>query len=317
VSVNTSNRPSTTNAGGGSNSDQPHYGYLQGYYYLCQRTGTATSGVMNYSTDCITWTSLTVTGMAGGISDFAYGTHNQYRLAVSLGSTTTDSIASSTNGTTWTTRTGAVAAALYGCTAGNGVFIAVGATPASGGAAIQTSTDSITWSQRTSPFSNGSGVTLISVAYNPTTGIYFAHTNYYDTTNGGNACTSTNGTTWTICTPKFVAAGEGSQVLYGTDWTQQTSMGFGNVNDFQQYRFKVFVGGGYFWKNLGNAALAASTNGVIWHIHQLGYGAGYAIDGWAWYHPTRGLEYAHRQDSLASIWNKPTAQYTIYNNTTA
>jgi hypothetical protein len=317
VNKNEDNRRTTYVAGAAANNAQPQFGYLQGYYYLTQASGTNSSGYINYSTDCVTWTGLAITGMSGAVTDFAYGTHNQYRLAVSKGSTTTDSIASSTNGTTWTTRTGAVAAALYGCTAGNGVFVAVGATPASGGAVIQTSTDSITWSQRTSPFSNASAVTLFSVAYNPTTGIYFANANFYDTTNGGQACTSTNGTTWTICTPKFGAAGEGSQVLFGQDWTGQTSMNVNDANDFGQYREKIFVGGGYFWRNLDTAALAASTNGVIWHLHQLGYGAGYAIGGWAWYHPTRGIEWHHRQASYAGTWNAPTAQYTIYNNTTA
>jgi hypothetical protein len=311
------NRPSTQNAISWANSAQCQFGYLQGYYYLTQASGTQSSGYINYSTDCVTWTAVAVTGMSGAVTDFAYGTHNQYRVAVSRGSTTSDAIASSTNGTTWTTRTSAVACEIFGVTAGNGIFVAVGNTPASGGAAIQTSTDSITWSQRTSPFSNGSGVTLWTVAYNPTTGIYFAHTNYYDTTNGGSACTSTNGTTWTICTPKFTAGGEGTQIVAGNDFTQATTLAVGSTSSFDQYRFKVFVGGGYFWKYWGNAYLGASTNGVIWHTISQGYGSGYAINGWGWYHPTRGLEWAHRQDSYGGIWTMPTAQYTIYNNTTA
>lgn len=92
---------------------------------------------------------------------------------------------------------------------------------------------------------------------------------------------------------------------------------YGNLNEYSQARYRVFVGGGYFWRNCGNAVVAASTNGILWRYWSTGYGAMYAHDGWAWYHPTNGLMYQMRQDSYASSWKMPTAQYTIYNHTTA
>jgi hypothetical protein len=115
------------------------------------------------STDGTTWSTLTQG--SGTYEDLCYNSSTGYYCAVTVGTTSTTNIASSTNGITWATRTGAHNLSQYSVTAGGGLFVAVGNT------SIQTSTDSITWTSRTIPTA---GAVYYRVAYDATAGGFFA-----------------------------------------------------------------------------------------------------------------------------------------------
>jgi hypothetical protein len=312
---NTTNRASASpSVGIGSNQNQFQFGYLQGRYYVQPEGGTGGSGVIYSSTDTVTWASTTVTGLSGSIQDYAFGSHNSYRMCVADGGGTGNGIASSTDGVSWTTRSIPVASTLYACTAGNGIFVAVGGVTSGAGPGIFTSTDSITWSQRTSPLSNAQGATFATVAY--ANGLYLAIADAYDVNVGGSAALSTNGTTWTVCSPRFAAAAEGTQTAGGHNWTANFTI-VKNAGISLSPQSKLQSALNRFWLNRNNGQMYTSTNGSKWDVWDTGRGPGYNLGGWAWYHPTNGWEYQSRQNNYASTHHMPTAQFTIYNHTTA
>ena len=101
-------------------------------------------------------------------------------------------VLTSSDGTTWTSRTSATSANWEGgVTYGNSLFVAVGA-----GGKMQTSSDGITWTERTSQIPTGAVIYAVTYGNN----IFVA------LGSGGNGSTSSNGTSWT--------AGSGTGVMY-------------------------------------------------------------------------------------------------------
>ena len=161
--------------------------YANGVYFMSSGT------TMWRSTNCVTWTTLaTITGGAA-YRQMVFGSSNNYYCAVGMGATASNSIASSTDGVTWTTRNSVTSTnTMYSIAYGNAAYVAVGQA-----GQIVSSTDSITWASRTS----GTTRSLYNVLHNGT--VFLAMANAAATANGSNnpnAWVSTDGTTWTATT---------------------------------------------------------------------------------------------------------------------
>ena len=165
---------------------------------------------------------------------------------------------SSTNGLTWT-RANAHAnfANLNEVGYGQGMYIAVGESR------VFTSTDALTWTQRTFGFT----ATLTGIAASPTALVAGSL--------GGNAYTSDDGTTWSQRTTgattslrsaafgagRFVLVGDGGRIIHSTDgvtWTAATS---GTTSALQTIGYFEDLG---FLAAGDSGAMLTSTDGITW-----------------------------------------------------
>tara|TARA_R110000868_G_scaffold42198_12_gene143253 strand:- start:4810 stop:5973 length:1164 start_codon:yes stop_codon:yes gene_type:complete len=165
------------------------------------------------------------------------------------------SLATSTNGSTWTTRTSGTASTIAATIYGNGLYLYGGA-----GGVLKTSTDAITWDTRTS----GTTTAITALAYANGIYIYAAY----------NAlATSTDAITWTNSTTAlngcyavtygngvYAYAGASGTIATSTDtitWTSRTSQTTSNLWTL------IYANGGFVYGgNLGN--LGTSTDGITW-----------------------------------------------------
>jgi len=130
------------------------------------------------SSNGTTWSPATITGLSGVVTDIAFG--NGVFVAVS-----TSGVFTSTNGTSWTSRT-AAANTWYRVTYGNGRFVAL-ATTGSGNRCM-TSLDGITWTTRIGlPDNTWNGITWGDGMFVATSGDGI----------GNRIATSLDGITWT------------------------------------------------------------------------------------------------------------------------
>lgn len=270
------------------------YGYM-GNKYLIGTTG----GSVYQSTDTVTWANPTITGLSGGIKDFCFGSSiNNYYVVTTNSSTANANLASSTDGVTWTTRGSVVAQPLYAVTAGTSLYCAVG-----GGGSIITSTDTITWSSRTSP---QTGNDWNQVAFN--NGRFLAISNYVNS--GFSAAYSTNGTTWTGTNILINKASENVGTFLGNDWRTAVAYlipgGDTNSNNSQQY---IWTGDGYFYLQYG-ANIFVSTDAISWGTINQGFMGGYQT---LW-HPTYGLIQVEIGGNVAKFGFPSTTTYVVYNS---
>lgn len=197
-------------------SGTPGIAFVQANGYLILRSATNTHWK---STDGLTWTQIT--GLSG-MSAIAYG--NATYVSVG-GNGTTGYTFTSTDTTTWTSRT-APGVTIPDVVYGNSLFVAVNGTGA-GTAAAYTSPDGITWTARN--LASGNSGTNQSIAYS---GSLFVIVN-----NAGQTVTSSNGTTWTVNAitgspafkqviwdgTQFVATTAAGNILASTDGTTWTT----------------------------------------------------------------------------------------------
>lgn len=165
------------------------------------------------SSDCTAWKSSVSWTYRKNRNSITYG-KNQYITVEDSGG-----IASSSDGSTWTSMNSGTSNRLYWVTYGNGIFVAVGFY-----GTILTSLDGITWSKQTSATSND----LYFVIYSKNQFIAVGDV--------GAILTSPDGTTWTIrtsgigssivsvayCNNQFIAIGKKGECLLsfdGTAWT--------------------------------------------------------------------------------------------------
>ncbi len=140
-----------------------------------------TSNLTAYSTDGITWSAGGALPASFWAQDVAYGNSTLVAVGRTTSSGTgTAKIATSTDGTTWTSRTPhANMLGLAGITFQNSQFIVTDATNN-----IFTSSDGITWTQKysysatTSPFSNAGASPVNRVAYNAADARYYFASSY-------------------------------------------------------------------------------------------------------------------------------------------
>ena len=183
------------------------------------------------STDGITWTSRNTNSNfpfnsngSFGARGVAYG--NGLWVAVGIGTNAmgANSIATSTNGITWTSRDSNAFGSGFGVAYGNGLWVAVGAN----GGGTATSTDGITWTARSSygyynvgynvaygnglwvsvgagqSFTSPDGITWTARAHKLTSGYDVAYSNGlwvtcgYLSSSSSFVSTSTDGITWTL-----------------------------------------------------------------------------------------------------------------------
>jgi len=228
----------------GTGNNTQYASVANGVYFLPDLT---TSKVMR-STNGTAWTSsAAVTGLTNtsGNCQVIFGSGNNYYCLVSpTGSSATNTVASSTDGVTWVTRSSANGSnALNGIAYANNIYVAVGA-----GGQIVTSTDSITWSSRTS----GTTQTLYQVAHNGTRFVAFGDaSDYVDRSVGSNYVYSTDGVTWTA-----------GNISFSPNWTRYA--GRGQVGAIPE----IISIGGTFFCTMDNqlAGLAISPDGINWGI---------------------------------------------------
>jgi hypothetical protein len=190
-----------------------------------------TNGIYSRSTDNgATWSAGATLGAGNQISAITYGAG--VYVAVTQSATTSTNVYSSTNGSSWTARTGASAQLQHDVYFDNSLFVAVGAA-----GTVQTSTDGTTWTSRTS----GVSTTNRNVIYGNGTWVVVG---------AGSIISSTNGTTWT---------------------TRANITGKTSGETFSNSYFGALVyGGGYFWahdsitNNERYSSILISPDGTNW-----------------------------------------------------
>lgn len=273
------------------------YAHVQGIYYIGRDGGS-----LYQSTDGVTWSVPTITGYAGTSTNLVYGSFNNYWVVVSDNSSATANIASSTNGTTWTTRNSAIASNLYSITTGNNIFVAVG-----NNGSITTSTDSITWSARTSP---QTGTAWSSVAFQ--NGIFLAVAN--GISNNVSVAYSTNGTTWTGIQPTLNKAGESLGTQNSENLRKSSTI---MIPATKQYKSALFTGGGYFFIQYG-ATVHVSTDGISWGTLYRGTVVNYNYSGRHYWDNTYGLmAYVSQSNNNIGFAYPAASTFVIYQSTVA
>lgn len=166
-------------------------------------------------------------------------------------------IRTTTDNTTWVTRTSGTTQNIYGLVYGNGLYV----YGASGGV-LATSTDAITWTARTSNTTSS----ILGIAYGNSTYVYVGAT--------GALATSTDGVTWTSRASGttnelrsvifnngiFVKYGAGGLIRTSTDgitWTAQTSNTTSYINTL------VYQNGLYVYGTSGGG-IGTSTDAITW-----------------------------------------------------
>ena len=191
-------------------------------------------------------------------------------VAVGIGNT----IATSTDGITWTGRGATVLNYGYGVAYGNGLWVAVGGIYSGTGNLIATSTDGITWTGRGSSFFASTNSYGYGVAYG--NGLWVA----VGESGGGNTiATSTDGITWTGRGISLTTKGRGVAYANGL-WVACCYYGYGNSiatstdgitwtgrgkTVFTFSGFGVAYGNG-LWVAVGQGGntIATSTDGITW-----------------------------------------------------
>lgn len=173
------------------------------YYFL------GTEMANSVSTDLVTWTTLSWVGSPTYVwYDIAYGS------GVYVGVGDIGYLQTSTDGTTWTSRTSGFSTSnIYTTAYGNGVFVIAGQS-----GKLSSSTDGITWTSRTA----GVGT---SVIYK----VDYLNNNFVGIGTSGKITTSTDGITWTSQTSNTTYAlrasayGNGLYLVAGANGTIRTS----------------------------------------------------------------------------------------------
>ena len=222
------------------------------------------------STDGINWTSSGGTSARGPYNDFIYA--NSTYIAVGEGTSGGEvvaKIAVSTDTITWTTKNVANAAMVgaNAITYGNGTYVMAG-----GSGFMVTSTDTISWTSRTSTF----GSTNIN-------GLAYGNSVYVAVGSSGQLRTSTDAITWTTSTSNFGTTSIRS-VAYGNDiflavggpginatssngttWTLRTAIPSGYIWSSTGYVSTAkFEGGRFLLTGSNGQYVAISTNGITW-----------------------------------------------------
>ncbi|MEW9586238.1 hypothetical protein [Paraburkholderia sp. DGU8] len=249
--------------------------YLNGKFLVCD-----TAASLSTSPDGITWTyqsSLTTT-IAGSAGGFAYGNGKYVCVGwyqnggYAVTTTSTDAV-------NWTGQSRPLpsSAQLIAVAFGSGLFVAVGTT-----GVIASSSDGVTWTQRTSPYSS----TWYCITY--AAGLFVA------AGASGTIATSPDGVTWTARASAFggneirsIAYGNGKFVAVGATgmlatspdgvtWTAQNTV-FGTSEIYA-----VTFGNGFFVAGAYGGVLAASSDGATWTAFNSGGSSSGQISGLAY-----------------------------------
>jgi len=172
----------------------------------------------------------------------------------------------------WTLRTSGVGGIIFAFTFGNNTYVFGGAS-----GRLNTSTDAITWTLRTSGFDTQNIRALI-----------YTNNTYVAAGENGKLNTSTDAITWTLRTSVFnnfnsliyenniyVAGGESGRLATSTDtivWTYRTSaFAFDNINTLTFGNNTYVVAGG------NSGILNTSTDTITWELRTSGFGSSNAI----------------------------------------
>lgn len=232
--------------------------YVNNNYYFI---GTIDNN--SVSTDLATWSILTWVGSPN---------YEWYGLAYGngtyVGAGGVAYLQTSTNGTTWTSRTSGFGSSdIYTAAYGNGVFVIAGQS-----GKLSSSTDGITWTARTA----GIGTSAIYK-------VDYFNNNFIAVGSGGKITTSTDGITWNSRTSNTLAAlrgsaygnstyvvvGNGATIRTSTDlvtWTTRTAGWASETIYSVVYGNGLFVAANYGSNTTNGPAqsIQSSTDGITW-----------------------------------------------------
>jgi len=212
------------------------------------------------------WTSRTLPGSQSNTVNIVRYLNNSFWAIDS-----TNQINSSTDGVTWTTRTGNNGATANGLAYGAGVYV----YSYSGNSGVKTSTDGITWTQRT-----GFGSSLPS-------GVVFGNNIFIATQNqfSSGLGVSTDGITWTTRSTSPVSSINDRPIFYtgnrffipstvflatstdGITWVSRASgQAVGQTTNSVAFGNSTYVSVG------ANGFAATSTDGLTWTTRTSGFG---------------------------------------------
>lgn len=236
-----------------------------------------TGGGVSTSTDGVTWNPIILSAVGTSMRTAKY-LNGLYIVAGNNGTMFT-----STNTITWSARnpvvTNQITDVIYGT-----VYVACSLETGAGSPVISTSTDAITWTQRTAP----TEAPLYALSYNAalTNGKYVA---VGGVTAGPRVYTSTDAITWTnrtapgsqtyrciaaapALTNKYAIGAEGGTLVTSTDgvtWTTQTSGTTDNI-------ISITFGASRYVYLTNNSTVGRSTDGVTWTVQSLPTTTAYA-----------------------------------------
>jgi hypothetical protein len=278
--------------------------YVGNKYYASRGRNSYNSSFVHwYSTDAITWTSLSYGGVGDDneINDWVYAsTQPTYKYAV-IGRSTgaSNMLAVSTDGLTWTTRNPGTSAigVLYGLAHGNNVFVSVGQ-----GGACSSSTDGVTWVSRTMPTTS---VNYYNVLHNGTVFLAIGDSNGVGYTS---MALSTNGTTWTA-TSAF--PNKAAKDAFTAD--PALAKGYGITMGYEHYYCWAKNGIFYLYRS---GHIWQSSDGISWSFYYVGPGVERysVIIGWSdTYNKIIGYGYDGTNAYVCLDFSLP-ATYSIYNS---
>ncbi|MBF0537715.1 MAG: hypothetical protein HQL03_05615 [Nitrospirae bacterium] len=245
-----------------------------GSHVIIAHSGVYSSTIQT-SPDGITWTTRT-SGTPNVLTGVSYGNNSfvavgfGYTSAMSGSITSYNTILTSVDGVTWTTRTSGTSNVLTGVSYGNNTFVAVGgiynsADLAYDDGAIMTSPDGVTWTTRTSIKSNK----LNAVSY--------VNNTFVAVGEGGTMLTSPDGVTWRTRTSGT------SNSLSGVSYGNNTFVAVGDNGTILQSDSTVQIqitspNGGEIWPVASNQTITwtasnLTPNGYLYLIY---------YDGSAW-----------------------------------
>jgi len=229
------------------------------YYISVGRPSYNSSFNHYYSTDTVTWTSLSYSGVGdtAQMADWIYASSQPtYKYAcLSQDSAIANQLAVSTDGITWTTRNAGTSAVgtLFGLAHGNNVFVATGQS-----GSCSSSTDGVTWVSRTMPTTS---VNYYNVLHNGTVFLALGDANGSSFTS---MALSTNGTTWTA-TSAF--PNKAAKDAFTAD--PALAKGYGVTMGYEHY---------YCWSKNGifylyrSGHIWQSSDGITWSFYYVGPG---------------------------------------------
>ena len=215
-----------------------------------------TDGDFLWSSDGVTWSAAGFGPLGQDMPKVRYV--NDRFVAVSTDGT----IATSTNGQTWTQQVSGVTVGLSDVAFANGVYVISGGVPR----VILTSPDAVNWTQVVSGPSQTSPLLAVATGAGKLVAVG----------NSGTIVTSSDGVAWTAPTSGvannlfdvtygagvFVAVGAGGRVMTASDtaldtWTSRTSNTSANLR-------RVSYGNGRFLAVSDSGASIVSTDGITW-----------------------------------------------------
>lgn len=223
------------------------------------------------STDGITWTRTTLTGISlGRVTCFSYGATGSlnYLMVSNNTATLNRNVTVSTDGITWTAASAGITTIATACASSPGAHVVV-----TSGGEVHSSTDGITWALRTTPL----------IAGTPLYNILYGNGIFLIPADNGDVIYSTDGTTWSFgvqAAPDVGAYQNNYRVVPSDD-----------------YNYTYTFDGTKFWLECQQgwaqyAGIYFSTDGITWDRSFAGTSNNESTSPWAGYTTPQYFRYS-------------------------